>query len=83
MQPQVLVLHGVAGVDHAALEVDCPHQGENNLDGPGDPCVDLQGDHQDHHHVKHLLEAAGVEDILRPLLRAKFFPLSFTRNQVQ
>ena len=54
---------------------------------PGHQGVDRQGDHQDHHHVKHLLEAAEVEDILhphpRPLLRAKFFSLSFTRNQVQ
>ena len=82
VHPQVVVLHGVAGVDHAAQEVDCPHQGRNNLDGPGHPWVDLLGDH---HCVKHLLEVAGVEDIPPPrtLLQAKFFCFSFTGNQVQ
>ena len=77
----------MAGVDHAAQGVDCPHQGGNNLDGPGHPWVDLLGDHQDHHHIKRRLEAAEVKDILhphpRPLLQANFFSLSFTRNQVQ
>ena len=67
----------MAGVDQAAQGVDCPHQCGNKLDDSGHPRVDLLGDYQDHHHVKRLLEAAEVEDILhphpRPLLRANFF----------
>ena len=39
--------------------------------------VDRREDHQDHHHVKHLLEAAVVEDILRPHPRPLFRANSF------
>ena len=35
VHPHAVVLHGVAGVDHAAQVVDGPHQGEDHLDVPG------------------------------------------------
>ena len=35
VHPHAVVLHGVAGVDHAAQVVDGPHQGGDHLDVPG------------------------------------------------
>ena len=35
VHPHAVVLHGVAGVDHAAQVVDGPHQGGDHLGVPG------------------------------------------------
>ena len=35
VHPHAVVLHGVAGEDHAAQVVDGPHQGGDHLDVPG------------------------------------------------